>query len=189
MDSPILFNALKHHMPTIKQFVSNPPPQWKNELVVIGHSLIDLYVGQMTVRQIVEETLHILHRIDIASLSQYEAWLRSAGGYRIIQLTDTSQWTLRRSNANNRQYIHIHPARNSPFTLRIKSETLKTAIAYHCLKFYQAHYNFPTIWGEKKDYTTILNRVRREIDLSPIRKAERNGKLYWLIEHLNTARE
>jgi len=172
-------------MPTIKQFVSNPPLQWKNELVVIGHSLIDLYVGYLSVKQIVEETLHMLHQINITNTIQYETWLRSGGGYRIIQLTDKSQWTLRRSKANNIQYIHIHPARNSLHTIRIKSESLKTAIAYHCLKFYQTTINIPAIWEEKIDYTATLNIVRKEIDLSPIRKAERQGKLHWLIDQLS----
>ncbi|MGC8823871.1 MAG: hypothetical protein ACP5PZ_04660 [Bacteroidales bacterium] len=185
-NNPILFNALKHHLATIKYFVDNPPLQWRDELVVIGHSLIDLYVGHMLEHQIIEETMKQLKQLNVLSLPLYETWIGSMG-YRLIHLSDGSIWTLRRSKANNLKYIHIHPARNSPFTLRVKSETIKTAIAYHCLKYYQStDQNFLPGLTEKTGFTETLNFVRKYIGLSPVKKAEQRGKIHWLICSLNS---
>lgn len=172
-------------MPTIKTFVHSPPPNWANELVVIGHSLIDLYLGEMSVEQIEDEILQQLRLLNIHHSVDYETWLESARGYQLIRLSDSSVWTLRRSKANDFQYIHIHPARYSPLTIRIKSETLKTAIAYHCLKHYQpAACNVFSPHITKIGYTETLNFVRQTIGLSPIKIAERRGKMHWLIHIL-----
>lgn len=182
-ETPVLFNALKHHLPTLKKFISNPPPHWKNELFVIGHSLIDLYVGDMSVSAIIQETIQALHKLNVLNLSNYESWLESANGYRIIHLSDGSKWTLRRSRANDVQYIHIHPARNSLHTIRVKSETLKTAIAFHCLKYYRSLHSLPC--PDDKGFTETLNYVRQQIELSPIKKAEKRSKIFWLIQNLH----
>jgi hypothetical protein len=49
-----------------------------------------------------------------------------------MRISDKSIWTLRLGNEKKR-YIHIHPGRYSPLTIRVKAVTLKTTIAVRVL--------------------------------------------------------
>ena len=53
--------------------------------------------------------------------------------FRQIQLRDRSIWVLR-SGENQERYLHIHPGRYSPNTIRVKAITLKTAILILSIK-------------------------------------------------------
>jgi hypothetical protein len=62
------------------------------------------------------------------------------------------------------RYVHIHPGRYSPHTIRVKANTLKTAIA---LSVWMKVYNHREINLE------LLNHVRREIlAASPVKSLE-----------------
>ena len=76
--------------------------------------------------------------------------------FRIISLSDGSQWTLKYHD-NRLRFVHIFPARESRHTFRVKSNTLKSALLYYILV--------------GKDFITgdDLNRVRSLLGLSPIR--------------------
>ena len=76
--------------------------------------------------------------------------------FRIISLSDGSQWTLKYHD-NNQRFVHIFPARGSQHTFRVKSNTLKSALLYYILV--------------GKDFITgdDLNRVRPLLGLSPIK--------------------
>ncbi|MCX7987703.1 MAG: hypothetical protein N2662_12270 [Bacteroidales bacterium] len=188
MDNPVLFNALKHHWYTIKKFSGSPPLQWIDELVVIGHSIIDLYIGKMTVEQITEEVIKELQRINVFEIKAFEEWLKQGRDFRIIKLSDGSFWTLRRTKHNETQYIHIHPGRYSPHTMRVKSETLKTAIAYQCLRYYGELNNLPTSLrsASDKEITQYLNYVRQKLQLSPVKKYDKRSRILGLIDEFLT---
>ena len=58
----------------------------------------------------------------------FAAWLATGGGYGLVTLpADGSVWTLRLGVADGR-YVHLHPGRHTPHTVRVNAATLKTAV-------------------------------------------------------------
>jgi len=95
---------------------------------------MDLYYGPYSVSEISEQIVQILNRRKITSSEQYQTWLaKEEKNYQLVKLKDKSVWTLRFSEEPNR-YVHIHPGRYSPGTIRVKATTLKTAILILCFK-------------------------------------------------------
>ena len=100
----------------------------------IGGSQMDLYFGNYSVEEISKQLLLHLKKSKIYSLQDYQNWLGKAGkDYRLVELKDKSIWTLRLSESSEK-YVHIHPGRYSPHTVRVKATTLKTVIMIlaHC---------------------------------------------------------
>jgi len=87
----------------------------------------------------------------------------SKNGYHQISLEDGSEWIVRKCNEPDR-YIHLHPAWEGLFSIRFKGSTLKTA---YLLKIRSS------ISGEAPTLA-MVNRVRIQIGLSPVKKLERN---------------
>jgi len=52
----------------------------------------------------------------------------SHNGYYTMTLSDRSKWVLRLGK-DKQAFVHIHPARNSPFTMRVNSNILKSVLA------------------------------------------------------------
>jgi len=76
--------------------------------------------------------LEFLHRKKTFSYKQYQDWLSKEGEeYQLVELKDKSIWTLRLGD-DIKRYVHIHPGRYSPHTVRVKAITLKTAIFALC---------------------------------------------------------
>jgi hypothetical protein len=151
---PFLFNPLKHHLEFIREFINlRTNPETKEdiselikELKHLGTSVTDVYTGSLSV-------------IDICR--EIEGYINNEGNqvvpdFRIITLSDGSMWTLK-FNANDRRFIHQFPARTGPYKLRVKSNTLKTAVLYNILI--------------GKDYINKddLNRIRILLGLSPVK--------------------
>jgi hypothetical protein len=91
--------------------------------------------------------------------------------FRKIFLSDGSVWVLKYLNQKNR-FIHIFPAKSSPHTIRVKANTLKSAILYHIVA--------------GNDYVTVenLNRVRTITGLSPVREINKAAAVAEMIEIL-----
>jgi hypothetical protein len=53
----ILFNTLKHHLPSIIDFIANHAVDSEVNLSKLGDSLMDLYTGRLSLDSIFEETL------------------------------------------------------------------------------------------------------------------------------------
>lgn len=122
--SNILFNALKHHRGYIHaQIETATPDTLPGLLKKLGNSQMDIYYGYLSLEGLFEE---VLTHIPVADEAAYLAWLKE--GYREITLSDTSRWILLEGNVPG-QYIHLHPARYSPASMRVKAPILKTAIA------------------------------------------------------------
>jgi hypothetical protein len=89
---------------------------------------MDLYFGGYSPLKISEQILDLLHQNKIFLREKYRNWLSKDGrDYQLIELKDNSIWTLRLGE-NPERYVHIHPGRYSPHTIRVKATTLKTAI-------------------------------------------------------------
>jgi hypothetical protein len=166
LPEPILFNPLKHYLPFIRDFVSkrtltiNDPllKGLTSELKHLGTSVMDIYTGELLQEDIFKEILIFLEVNDLIDKEAYKSWSGTGfHDYRIVPLSDTSQWTLKYHN-NEKRYIHIFPARSSPHSFRIKANTLKSAILYII------------IFG--KDYVSDddLNAARALMGLSPVKE-------------------
>lgn len=106
-------------------------------LLRIGESQMDLFVGAYTVEEISKQIQEHLDQNKIHSLTEYQRWLCKEGKeYQLVTLRDKSSWTLRLGESIEK-FVHIHPARYSRHTVRVKAVTLKTTIlvlALHKLK-------------------------------------------------------
>ncbi|MDZ7625773.1 MAG: hypothetical protein U5J96_15180 [Ignavibacteriaceae bacterium] len=136
---PINFNCWKHHAGFIKKQIESVRAikeleELKVYLLKIGESQMDLYFGRLSPSDISEQILSALHRIKIFEYEQYKSWLSKDGkDFQLVELKDKSVWALR-LNDDIRRYVHIHPGRYSPHTVRVKATTLKTAIFLLCIE-------------------------------------------------------
>ncbi|MBD2770024.1 hypothetical protein IC235_19220 [Hymenobacter sp. BT664] len=165
MSVPVLFNGLKHHCHALRSFIRKYDTSQLTELslslLTIGGSQMDLYQGELPEAAICQEVIHYLTELNALSEPAYQQFLLPEQ-YKTIVLSDTSQWVLRLGEKETK-YVHIHPGRFSPYTLRVKAATLKTAIAL-------------LIWQKGNSGavdTATLNYLRKDVlHLSPVRKME-----------------
>lgn len=163
----ILFNALKHHRGYIcEQLRQADVTTLPAMLKVLGNSQMDVYYGELDLKALFTEVMAIAAK-DEAS---YISWLKANGGYVEITLSDTSRWILLPGTVPG-QYIHLHPARYSPHSLRVKATVLKTAMAV-------------IVSGAKPDLET-LNYIRVSmLQLSPVKDLEQCEHLWKVMEML-----
>jgi len=163
---PVLFNPLKHYLPFIKEFVSsrtltiNDPrlKELTRELKHIGTCVMDIYTGNLSQEGIFKEILEFLETNNLKGKEAYKSWAGTDfDDYRIVTLSDASQWTLKYHN-NETMYIHIFPARSSPHSFRVKANTLKSAILYII------------IFGKDFVSDDDLNAARALMGLSPVKE-------------------
>jgi hypothetical protein len=177
---PILFNPLKHHLGYMKDFVTARADAGRdssdNDLIRIlkhlGTSVMDVYSGAMSVSNICSEVLQFTYEHSLSEKKHFSAWTGvSADDYRVVPLSDGSQWTVKYQN-NVSRFIHIFPARGSRYSFRVKSNTLKSAVLYYI--------------KVGKDYITgdDLNRIRPLLGLSPVRDAIDTEAIVEMIEIL-----
>lgn len=136
---PVTFNCWKHHAGFIKNqtIVLQKNKVSKEELLklllVIGESQMDLYLGKLSPKQIANEVILSVKNFNAKGYDSYTIWLlEERQSYKQMKLSDKSIWTLRLGN-DKKRYIHIHPGRHSPFSIRVKAATLKTTIAFKVL--------------------------------------------------------
>ncbi len=164
---PIVFNLYKHHAGFLRERIaeavaSGPKglPTLARELVVVGAKLMDLYFGQRSPREIGDEVLDSLRAAGRDHAPAFRAWVEANKGYRVIQFpADASQWVLRLGDEAGR-FVHIHPARYSPLTIRVRATVLTTAVM--SLAHARIHNDDPL-------RRAVANAVRKEyLGLSPI---------------------
>ena len=176
---PINFNCWKHHAGFIKkQIESINDIQELDEIKMlvpkIGESQMDLYYGNYSPIKISEHIIHYLNRHKITSLEQYNNWLTKEGKeYQLIELSDKSIWTLRLGEDAER-YVHLHPGRYSPKTIRVRSLTLKTSIFVLCWERINK--------GQQADIE-VINMIRKKyLNEPPIKFVSKESGLGKLLE-------
>ena len=180
---PLTFNCWKHHAGFIKKqikFYRNEKisgEELQKTLLVIGGSQMDLYVGKLSPKKICDEIISKLKLTDVLAFEDYKQWLFEKGNeYKLTEISDSSVWTLRLGNQEER-YVHIHPGRYSPVTLRVKALTLKTAIAVLIIIHEK---NFQLI------DTLKINEVRKKIlNSPPVKKVSSNSAVVKVMNYLN----
>jgi hypothetical protein len=178
---PVLFNCIKHHLKFIKHKIfsieSNEDFQkLLNEIITLGNSVMDLYCGELIPQQISSEIIDLLSETGKLNLDEFVKWINGNDKkYRLFILSDKSIWTLRIAN-NKERYIHIHPGRYSPLSIRVKAVTLKTIIAAVA---------YQMLYGQNKFDINLINKIRMNyLNEPPLKNVYPNGgidKLYSII--------
>jgi len=173
--NPFLYNRLKHHKIYIEEFIRNFSGDFemlRKELLVIGESQLDLYIGIHREEAIEEEISELLKAQKVYSEEMYTDWLQIAGGFRYVDLSDGSRWILRLGE-HKEAFIHIHPGRYSPHTIRVKAGVLKIVIA--CLVYCRKNMCSVSL--------DTINIVRTEIlQMSPVKTLSRSIALLKTLE-------
>ncbi|MCF6407475.1 hypothetical protein L3C95_31565 [Chitinophaga filiformis] len=157
--SNILFNALKHHRGYIHRELANMTlDTLPNSVKVLGNSQMDIYYGLLDIPALFGEVAAKVRKAGITDETTYLEWLKDNSGYVGITLSDTSRWVLL-PGTEPAKYVHLHPARYSPYSMRVKATVLKTALA--CL----------VAWPDGSlPGLSILNQIRKDIlGLSPVK--------------------
>ncbi|RFS20569.1 hypothetical protein DVR12_18580 [Chitinophaga silvatica] len=156
---PFLFNPLKHHLGVLHQVLAQTPfPEVFILLKKLGASQMDMYTGLLSLPEIISEIKGFLEESGIFEHSAFHNYLIAHQEFITIKLSDSSEWILR--EAKGESYVHVHPGRHVPHTLRIKATALKTALAYQAAK-QQGLLN-----GELQ---SDINKLRKQLELSPVR--------------------
>lgn len=160
------FNCIKHHILHIAANVyacqyESDIMELSGELLQVGHSPLDLYIGRLSNEKIITEITQQLIHTNHFSKTDYQVWIQNNNGYHQVSLSDHSDWTLR-FQENDYAYIHLHPSRNSLHVLRTNASTMKSAILY-------------SAWRKTsdKDFFDIetVNELRKKyLSLPPIKK-------------------
>jgi len=162
-----LLNAHKHHAGFLRERIRQATAASADgleplaaELVVVGTRLMDLYHGPFAPREVADKVLAELRAAERESPEAFRAWVEAAEGYRTIDfMEDASRWVLRLGEVGGR-FVHVHPARGSPFTVRVRANVLVTAVM--ALAFAGIHGGDPL--GRK-----VVNTVRRDyLGLEPL---------------------
>ena len=177
---PILFNCIKHHTGFIKSEIKSSKYEresLRNKIVVIGDSQMDLYFGSISPIEICNEVIEQLKENGVLEKEKYKRWLKSGGkDFQAFTLSDASVWTLRLADDTQR-YVHIHPGRHSPQTVRVKANTLKTAIAVLI---------YAKQLSKNKIDVEALNEVRKEIlGEPPVKSLEKSEGLVKILALLS----
>ena len=178
---PIAFNGWKHHLLLIRSALiavgenSTLKKSLFQQLENINGSVLDVYDGKLSCCSISNEIISFLEEHQLNDEKIFREWLNSfPGKFASCSLSDGSSWTLTWGRFPQ-QFVHIHPSRYSPHSLRIKPTTLKTAIAYSAI--------FDT--NSYPINTEKLNRVRQDfLQLSPVKKVVADSSTYKLIEKI-----
>jgi hypothetical protein len=179
---PFLFNPLKHHLGFIREFIFYKTDENSDtdkfslikELKHLGTSVMDVYKGPLSIDNICQEVEEYLDRKGIILREPFSLWTgTNMNDFRVISLSDGSQWTLK-NHDNIFRFIHLFPARGSQYSFRVKANTLKSALLYNI------------IIG--KDYISgnDINNVRTLLGLSPIKDTVDTEAITEMIELLRS---
>jgi hypothetical protein len=163
---PVLLNIWKHHTGAIRAQVAlaigageRGLEELSQRSAVIGADLMDLYVGALSPLEIGKQIIASLQGSNRLAPEEYNSFLNANNGYQAITLSDGSRWILRRGERAGR-YVHVHPARWSPQTLRVRANVLKTAILTLTLA---------GVRGTDPLEVAVINQARQELlGFSPI---------------------
>jgi hypothetical protein len=162
----VLFNAWKHHAGHLRRrvagAVADGPAGIETlaaNLVVVGTELMDLYTGTLRPAEIADRLLAQLRAEGRGEPEAFRAWVAEAGGYRLLTLADDqSGWLLRAGDPDGR-FVHVHPGRRVPHTIRVRANVLKTAVI--ALAYAGVH------GGDPRRVATV-NAARQRLGLPPV---------------------
>ena len=163
---PVMFNTYKHHAGSLRARLGalavGDPAGFADTLRavdVLGTRLMDLYTGSATPRELsawARDELAAAGRLDPEA---YHAWIAAGQGYAVLTHPDGSRWVLRAGD-DAAHHVHLHPARWSPSSIRVKATVLKSA--YAVLAYTRTH------GGDPLDRATINGVRATHLGLPPL---------------------
>lgn len=161
---PVLFNPFKHHRGYILELLGAASPELVARLLeTVNNNYVDIYYGSLSPQAISQAVIDILKKRQVLQVDDFTPWVDSNNGYQLLTLEDRSEWIVRRSNIADR-YIHLHPSRTGAYSIRFKGSSLKTV---YLLNAYSIH-SVDAISLE------LVNRVRKQVGLSPVKNRNRS---------------
>lgn len=178
----MLFHPLKHHLLWIRSFISEYAlrgeavmPEVATKLMTAGNSQMDVYTGALLPKAIAGAIVQHLSEHNLLEPGVYADWLQTTGGYRLVNLPDQSEWVLRQGEIPG-SHVHIHPARYSPYSTRVKAGTLKSAIMVCIWQLLHPH---------KRWQLSEINHLRQTwLLLPPIRSVDEAEGLRRILDQL-----
>ena len=120
---------------------------------------MDVYTGTLSPRDLSAWARDEVTRRDLLDRERFRVWLLQAGEYAVFtHPADGSRWVLRLGDEQGR-FVHLHPGRWSPLTVRVRANVLKTAFLALCRT---------GLHGGDPMSRPILNEVRAHLGLSPL---------------------
>ena len=176
-EPPVMLNGWKHHtaflLDQVQRWSKKPEqlfPLFVAKLKMLGDSQFDIYNGDLSPDEIAHDVAKILEGFNVYEQDAYLQWIeRSPQLFWQVNISDGSEWTLRKGDDAGEEtveepdecYIHIHPARHSKYTYRLKANQLRTALATLVMANMR----------NEKPGLPMLNKVRQEyLGLSPVTK-------------------
>ncbi len=166
--APVMLNGWKHHqgflVSQIRKWAGSDErtfPLCIAKLKMLGDSQFDLYTGSMPPEEIASDLTDTLKGFRAYSPDSYYRWIESSPQlFWQLSISDHSEWTMRKGDSEE-FYIHIHPARYSKHTRRLKSNPLRTGLATLILANMR----------NEKPGLALMNEVRRNyLALSDVTK-------------------
>lgn len=168
---PVHLNLWKHHAGFIGHKIAQAQQHGIEILFpyiqYIGNTQMDLYTGSLNPTAISKEILEQLREAEVTNYEAYRKWLQlTPKRYRILELSDNSRWTMLLGYETSR-FVHIHPARYSAHSIRVRGLTLKTAITVLAYK-----------WNDldRALQLEVVNTVRQELLQEPPLKRLHSAK-------------
>lgn len=180
---PFIFSPLRHHAGYLNLLIAQIRDQSKsaNEigllLVKMGNAMVDVYVGGMPVQAILDEIRQTLEESNIFQEESFRRFIDNyTGKFHNIVLSDDSEWTLLIGNERER-YLHVHPARKSPYVVRVRAISLKTAFLLRI--FFESEANEDVLVEQ-------VNFVRdKYLHESPVKNASYTRRIQRILPYLN----
>lgn len=161
---PIQFSPYKHHFYFLLNELSEWHPdnqaEWQAALLLIGNNLFDFYLGELSPAEIANSCIDYFIKRNINNIESFYNWLGQRE-WKKISLPDESEWLTKKGNQPER-YIHIHPAKFSRYTIRVRATTLKTVLVLYIHKI--------PLSNETAKNLQNVNHIRSSVlNLSPIK--------------------
>ena len=172
---PALLNCWKHHAGWIRARIavaasagSAGVAALPAEMAVVGSRLMDLYTGSYAPAEIAEFVFAELKAHDVFEYESLAKHLAARGEYAMFTLPDDSRWTIRLGPADGR-YLHLHPGRWVPHTMRVQANTLRSAVMA------QAHAQF--VGADASDLAVVNEARKLYLGMLPVRELTGDGGL------------
>lgn len=159
---PLRFNPFKHHRNYLLSLLEKTDPELITRLLhPICNNYVDLYTGEMSPEAISHAVTDFLRETQVLQENDFTRWVNLHNGYQQIKMEDQSVWVVRKSEQKDR-YIHLHPSRTGPLSVRLKGSVFKTIC-----QLKSCFPNHPPTFSLEQ-----ANLARQQVGLSPVKKID-----------------
>jgi hypothetical protein len=180
---PFRFSHWKHHLNWVCSELEYLKNNAENEVArdlfftsveILNSNYIDIYTGSLSPNEILESIEIELNGKELLNKTAYSNWV-GTDGYKVLKLKDGSEWILR-EGISEEYYIHIHPARFTPHSIRLHGNSYKTALILYVL--YERPWEFDL---------SVINPIRlKYLKLSPLKRIDKEDKISIAIKVIET---